>query len=52
MFKKAIMVDTLTDSRNLQPVGLSVASIRLLQSVFVTGIRGSANMLIARDARL
>ena len=45
-------IATLADNRNLQPVGFSVAFSRLSQSVFVTAIRGSAIMLLARDARL
>ena len=45
-------IATLADNRNLQPVGLSVAFSRLSQSVSVTAIRGSAIMLLARDARL
>ena len=45
-------IATLADNRNLQPAGLSVAFSRLSQSVSVTAIRGSAIMLLARDARL
>ena len=45
-------IATLADKRNLQPAGLSVAFNRLSQSVSVTAIRGSAIMLLARDARL
>ena len=45
-------IATLADNRNLQPAGLSVALSRLSQSVSVTAIRGSAIMLLARDARL
>ena len=45
-------IATLIDNRNLQPAGLSVAFSRLSQSVSVTAIRGSAIMLLARDARL
>ena len=46
-------IATLPDNRNLQPpAGLSVAFSRLSQSVSVTAIRGSAIMLLARDARL
>ena len=45
-------IATLADDRNLQPAGLSVAFSRLSQSVSVTAIRGSAIMLLARDARL
>ena len=44
-------IATLADNRNLQPAGLSVAFSRLSQSVSVTAIRGSAIMLLARDAR-
>ena len=45
-------IATLADNKNLQPMGLSVAFSRLSQSVSVTAIRGSAIMLLARDARL
>ena len=45
-------IATLTDNKNLQPAGLSVAFSRLSQSVSVTAIRGSAIMLLSRDARL
>ena len=45
-------IATLADNRNLQPAGLSVAFSRLSQSVSVTAFRGSAIMLLARDARL
>ena len=45
-------IATLTDNRNLQPVGLLVDFSRLSQSVSVTANRGSAIMFLARDARL
>ena len=44
-------IATLADNRNLQPAGLSIAFSRISQSVSVTAIRGSAIMLLARDAR-
>ena len=45
-------IATLADNRNLKPAGLSAAFSRISQSVSLTAFRGSAIMLLARDARL
>ena len=46
--KKHRRLAVLSDNRSFQAQGLSVAFCKLMQSLSITAIRGSAEMLLAR----